>query len=178
MHHPSNGWQMIAQVSKVILGVFFHTHSFQTLLQSFLCILPFVQEAESCADRLAQASWQSYKSRPRSDGFGYFLVLRWFSKEKAWVPLFMNYGIVSSCLAKLFSTREATPICKYLSSFPHSERKLLWVKWLIDSPNRSIKGEVSASWTCLTSGHFQRSITQLVFYVCSQQAVSSCCVFY
>ena len=132
---------MIAQVSKVILGVRV------TLQLSFLCILPFVQEAESCADRLALASWQSYKSQPRSDGFGYFVVLRWFNKEKAWVPLFMNYGIVSSCLARLFSTREATPICKYLSSFPHSERKLLWVKWLIDSPNRSIKGEVCLLYT-------------------------------
>ena len=48
MHHPSNGWQMIAQVSKVILGVFFRTHSFQTLLQSCMHAPPQQWVTDDC----------------------------------------------------------------------------------------------------------------------------------
>ena len=52
------------------------------------------------------------------------MVLRWFSKEKVWVHLFMSYGIVNSCLAKLFSrvqevceSRGGRPELSVLTSF-------------------------------------------------------------
>ncbi|XP_076456423.1 uncharacterized protein LOC143290795 [Babylonia areolata] len=103
----------------------------------------WTEEAESLAERLAKAEWHSYSSRPRGESNGYFVVLHWYNKEKVWVPLYMQHGNVGSQLAKLFNNREATPICKYLSSFPRTQRKLLWLKWVLDLPSDGGKSKVA-----------------------------------
>ncbi|KAL8586568.1 hypothetical protein ACOMHN_053921 [Nucella lapillus] len=102
----------------------------------------WTEEAESLAERLAKAEWHSYSSRPPrgtggGESSGYFVILHWYVKEKVWVPIYMQRGNVGSQLARLFSPRDPTPICKYLSSFPRTQRKLLFVKWVMDLPAES-----------------------------------------
>lgn len=94
------------------------------------------EKAEVLADSLAKAEWQPFSSRPRGDLTGFFVIFRWYPKQGTWVPLYMQHGSVCSLLSKITGGKEASyaPISKYLSSFPRSERKLLWVKWLQQPP--------------------------------------------
>ncbi|KAL5013127.1 hypothetical protein ScPMuIL_007397 [Solemya velum] len=90
------------------------------------------QESETLVDNLLASEWQPSTSRPRSDMLGYFVVLRWYNKQKQWVPLYLSYGAIQNQLNKIFSGKQSSAIGKYLSSFSKEDRKLIWVKWIKD----------------------------------------------
>ena len=118
-----------------------------------------MQRAEQLAEQLAKAEWHGYSSRPRTrkECSGYFVVLRWYGKEKVWVPLYMQHGNISNLLAKVYGRRKSTPICKYLSSFPRTQRNLLQVKWVLEpSDSKEVSGEILGSLNTLAFAFFVR----------------------
>ena len=78
-----------------------------------------------------KSEWKSFVSRPREhDLYGFYAVMRWYTKEKTWVVLYVGKGVIRQELDNIFSGRSNDAIGHYMSCFSKSKTNLVWLKWL------------------------------------------------
>ena len=79
--------------------------NFERLIRLLVIDCHFVDfKAGTLVQTMMSSEWHPFGSHPHNDVEGFYVIMRWFAKEKSWVPLFVGGGKKVSFLIPMLYT--------------------------------------------------------------------------